>query len=153
MGWLHAPYKINKDDVSKSRYKRLSERDAEAPELKMPDIDSHEYVLEMFYETGMIMNGAHGAVPITWTELRNYSDQSGNVLTPWESSMVMKLSRAYCSAYHDGQDVAALPPYMPEDEDSLSAMRASVAARFKSLSAGAMPKSDTSKPRKKPKPA
>ena len=153
MGWLHAPYKINKDDPSKQRIKRLAERDVDAPELKMPAIDSHDYILDIFYETGMVLNGAHGAVPISWTELRNYSDQSGSILTPWESSVVMKLSRAYCSAYHDGQDAAALPPYMPEDEDSLNAMRASVAARFKSLSAGAMPKSDKSKPRKKPKPA
>lgn len=151
MGWLHAPYKINKDDVSKSRYKRLSDRDIEAPELKMPDVDSHDYVLEMFYETGMIMNGAHGAVPITWTELRNYSDQSGNVLTPWESSMVMKLSRAYCSAYHDGQDAAALPPYMPDDEDLIAKQRASVSNALASM--GAQMKDAKPKPRKKPKPA
>ncbi len=151
MGWLHAPYKINKDDVSKSRYKRLSDRDIEAPELKMPEVDSHEYVLEMFYETGMIMNGAHGAVPITWTELRNYSDQSGNVLTPWESSMVMKLSRAYCSAYHDGQDAAALPPYMPDDEDLIAKQRASVSNALASM--GAQMKDAKPKPRKKPKPA
>jgi hypothetical protein len=151
MGWLHAPYKINKDDVSKSRYKRLSDRDIEAPELKMPDVDSHDYVLEMFYETGMIMNGAHGAVPITWTELRNYSDQSGNVLTPWESSMVMKLSRAYCSAYHDGQDAAALPPYMPDDEDSIAKQRASVSNALASM--GVQMKESKSKPTKKPKPA
>ena len=151
MGWLHAPYKINKDDVSKSRYKRLSDRDIEAPELKMPDVDSHDYVLEMFYETGMIMNGAHGAVPITWTELRNYSDQSGNVLTPWESSLVMKLSRAYCSAYHDGQDAAALPPYMPDDEDLIAKQRASVSNALASM--GAQIKDAKPKPRKKPKPA
>lgn len=151
MGWLHAPYKINKDDESKSRYKRLSEKDAEAPELKMPEVDSHEYVLEMFYETGMVMNGAHGAVPITWTELRNYSDQSGSVLTPWESSMVMKLSRAYCSAYHDGQDAAALPPYMPDDEDSIARQRASVSIALASM--GAQMKDTKPKPRKKPKPA
>ncbi len=151
MGWLHAPYKINKDDVSKSRYKRLSDRDIEAPELKMPEVDSHEYVLEMFYETGMIMNGAHGAVPITWTELRNYSDQSGNVLTPWESSMVMKLSRAYCSAYHEGQAAAALPPYMPDDEDLIAKQRASVSNALASM--GAQMKDAKPKPRKKPKPA
>ncbi len=151
MGWLHAPYKINKDDVSKSRYKRLSDRDIDSPELKMPDVDSHDYVLEMFYETGMIMNGAHGAVPITWTELRNYSDQSGNVLTPWESSMVMKLSRAYCSAYHDGQDAAALPPYMPDDEGLIAKQRASVSNALASM--GAQMKDAKPKPRKKPKPA
>jgi len=151
MGWLHAPYKINKDDVSKSRYKRLSDRDIDAPELKMPDVDSHDYVLEMFYETGMILNGAHGAVPITWTELRNYSDQSGNVLTPWESSMVMKLSRAYCSAYHDGQDAAALPPYMPDDEDLIAKQRSNVSNMLASL--GGQMKDAKPKPRKKPKPA
>lgn len=151
MGWLHAPYKINKDDVSKSRYKRLSERDIESPELKMPEIDSHEYVLSLFYETGMVLNGVNGAVPITWTELRNYSDQSGNVLTPWESSMVMKLSRAYCSAYHDGQDAAALPPYMPDDIDSIAKQRASVSSALASM--GAAMKDSKPKPRKKPKPA
>lgn len=153
MGWLHAPYKLNKDDVSKSRIKRISESNPDAPELRMPDIESHEYVLGLFYETGMVMNGANGAVPITWTELRNYSDQSGAVLTPWESSTVMNMSRAYCSAYHDGQTPEALPPWVDDSEESLEAMRASVAAKFKAISAGAMPKSDPSKPRKKPKPA
>lgn len=153
MGWLHAPYRLNKDDASKSRIKRISESNPDAPELRMPEIESHEYVLGLFYEAGMVLNGANGAVPITWTELRNYSDQSGAVLTPWESSMVMNMSRAYCSAYHDGQTPEALPPWVDDSEESLEAMRASVAAKLKAISAGAMPKSDPSKPRKKPKPA
>lgn len=151
MGWLHAPYKINKDDESKSRYKRIVDRDTESPELKMPEIDSHEYILELFYQSGMILNGAHGAVPITWTELRNYSEQSGVDLTPWESEIVMRLSRAYCSAYHDGQKPEALPPWMPEDTDSITKQRENVSNTLAAM--GQAMKESKPKPRKKPKPA
>jgi hypothetical protein len=153
MGWLHAPYRLNKEDETRSRIKRLSESHPNAPELKMPELDSHEYVLELFYESGMVLNGANGAVPITWTELRNYSDQSGAVLTPWESKMIINMSRAYCTAYHDGQSPSALPPWVDDSQEALAAMRESVASKFKALSAGALPKTDQAKPRKKPKPA
>ena len=59
-----------------------------------------------------------GRTPITWQELKAYSDLSKVELTSWESERVISMSRAYCSMIVEAGDNRAMKaPYMPELTD------------------------------------
>lgn len=103
----------------------------------------------------MGMSGANGLISLTWQELESFSDLSGCNLTGWEAETLMAMSRAYSASYHKSQEPDSPPPWADDSPETLEQMRANVAAKFKALSAGTLPKAKepAKKPRKKVKPA
>ena len=152
---MHAPYKLHKDDKLKSRFKRLSSENENHPSLKLPEIDECDHIVQWFYQSGMGMSGANGLTALTWQELESFSALSGLNLTAWESEMLMAMSRTYSTSYHKSQEPDSPTPWVDESEETLEEMRANVAAKFRAISAGAMPKTTQAakKPHKKAKPA
>lgn len=60
------------------------------------------------------MAGANGAAPLTWTELDAYQRNFGAKLTPWESRMLIRLSRTYAHSLRAFVDPRMPPPYVSE---------------------------------------
>lgn len=121
----------------------------------MPDIDDCDYIVQWFYQSGMGMSGANGLMSLTWQELQSFSEMTGCELTGWEAEVLMSMSRAYSGSYHKSQEPDSPAPWMDESPETLEQMRANVAAKFKALSAGSLPKAKepAKKPHKKAKPA
>ena len=52
-----------------------------------------------------------GTIPISWVELKSFSDQSGYKLNGWESEQVIQMSRDYCSMSSKASEPNCPPPY------------------------------------------
>ena len=67
-----------------------------------------------------------GAVPITWTELASWSTMSAISVSPWESELLIGLSRMYCAQYN--ATVKDTPrPVAETDEDIIAKKRKLIA--------------------------
>ena len=101
------------------------------------------------------MSGANGLMALTWQELGSFSELSDANLTGWESETLINMSRAYTGSYHKSQEPDSPAPWVDDSPETIEQMRANVAAKFKALSSGTLPKAKepVKKPRKTPKPA
>lgn len=95
------------------------------PICKLPECD--EVVCRAFMECGLFSSGGMSIAPLTWSEVKAYSDLSRQDLTAWEAENVMMMSREYCSFSQKAKDWVCVQPYWPEmDEDELEAYRDSI---------------------------
>ena len=98
------------DGQKESRIEYLKKSDSLL--LKLPDITSAEYVIDLFYKAGICLQGFSGAIPLSWSELKAFSDLSGWMLNETESEMLMDMSKAYVASLNASKDVDAKAPYM-----------------------------------------
>lgn len=96
-------YKRNKD---KTRF------DLEQKQF-FPELKGAEYLLEHLKTIGFYSNGGMGIVPITFQEIKAYSDLMGIQFTPKEVVTLREMSNAYVNqSYDKGFDCRR--PYKPE---------------------------------------
>jgi len=75
------------------------------------------------------MSGSMGRAPLTWSEVKSFSDQSGYMLSGWESEQLINMSREYCYMAHDADEIDCPAPYrsdIKDDNDALQRMRENV---------------------------
>jgi hypothetical protein len=67
-------------------------------ELAGPDLpDGCEYLIGWLYDVGPALPGAMGFVPLTYSELRAWSELQQISISPWEAGTLRELSAAYCA--------------------------------------------------------
>jgi hypothetical protein len=110
--WLGAAPDKPESDKSKTPAKtRLqkmkdSVRD-EFFEPDMPPIGDAGYLLTHFWQVGPTL----GDSPITNTELRNYQENEGIALSPWECKTLRRLSIDYLNESHRATKDDCQPPF------------------------------------------
>lgn len=90
-----------------------------APMLDMPELEECAvYLVDWLHMAGTVGSGMHGAVPLTWAELQAWAQLSDSQPTPWESSQLMAMSRAYAAMSSKATDPNCPAPHVP-DADTL----------------------------------
>lgn len=79
----------------------------------MPPIEWGEHLIAYLFECGPVLSTGMGVVPICDGDLLAWRENRGVALTPWESDMIVKMSRAYSNGLTQYADTAAMPPWTP----------------------------------------
>lgn len=74
--------------------------------IPMPDAD-HQ-LIDVLAEMGWCQSGGWGPIPLSATEIAAWCDGMGEALTPWEFSMIRRMSAAFVSGSN-----AECAPYQP----------------------------------------
>lgn len=89
---------------------------------------------EYFEEVGPCGYGFDGLVPLTFAEVKAWVDLTAMDVRPWEASMVVRMSKAYCQQHSISDDPMTPPPFTVEKtEEQLRIMRERAQARIKKL--------------------
>lgn len=94
-------------------------------EPDMPDPGAAAYLLRHFWAVGPTL----GDQALTHGELRHYQDNEGITLSPWECSILRRLSDAYLHESAKARDANCLPPFA-ESSDAKRLRRAQVKAKL-----------------------
>lgn len=74
--------------------------------------------MQHFGRLGRGLSGGMGFVPLTWSEVAAYSNQSAVELSGWESAQIVEMSRAYTSTLAQANEDYRMPaPYSREMSD------------------------------------
>ncbi len=116
----------SKHENPEARLETLREGD---PRLQMPIAD--ESIIKYWFELGLCLNGGYGDSPLTYSEVKSYSDLVAD-LSPFESVSLVKMSAAYASEKAQAtNDINRPSPH--EGKADIDAMRSGVAAAFKAM--------------------
>lgn len=84
----------------------------------------------MIYDVGYASSGE----PITYQELRAWSDLSGVMLDGWSAKMMIEMSSEYMAQYRISSKKECPPPFIKEIKgDDLQKAGAAVTEKFKAL--------------------
>lgn len=81
----------------------------------MPPLDRGGYLVGYLIEIGPTMAAGMGAGPITHGEIRDWQDNTGIELQPWEAHLLRRLSREYLAESHRAEKLGCVPPWAPPD--------------------------------------
>jgi hypothetical protein len=95
----------------------------------LPHVDS--YLIDVWHELGRALSGGYGLVPLTFTEIKAYSD-SVYELNSFDCSMLSRMSREYVSEQAAASQDANRPaPH--EGKANIEAIRSNVAKSLKAM--------------------
>lgn len=77
----------------------------------MPEIESCDYILEIWQKAGIVKSTGMGIVPLDWQDVKAFS--SFYELNAFEASVIVEMSRAY-SQGNNTKDRNSKPPYKRE---------------------------------------
>lgn len=106
---------------------RIDEMKANGQEAEMPPNDA-PHLTEYFFDAGAVMNLGGGQAPISSAELVAWQQGRGITLSPWEFSLLRRLSRDYLNQYFASQDPSEPAPYI--SRASIEANRKAVNRRI-----------------------
>lgn len=118
--WLHSKYPKG----TESRLSTIIEKSPDSPLLQMPELpDQSAYIINHVIEVGTTMSSGLGVTPLSWTEIKSWSELTMTDLTSWEASLIMELSRTFTSNYNKFDDKDFPTPYIIEEFDRSSASK------------------------------
>jgi hypothetical protein len=65
------------------------------------------------FEAGPVNNGGMGQSPLSWTDIKTWSDMTGVEVSGWEGATIRRLSSSYLSEYQQAKDPSRPAPYSP----------------------------------------
>lgn len=103
------------------------------PAKSLPEIN--EYLSLCFQLSGMYGGNGMGCVPLSWAEIKAFSEQAAYPLTGWESEQLILMSRSYCSMAHKGTELGCPAPYQEgiSDEEVEQSMRDKVTKQWEAF--------------------
>jgi hypothetical protein len=82
---------------------------------------------------GWHARGFNGAEPLSWQEIKAWSDMTRNELAGWEATALRLMSQSYCNwQYRTSADKDIDPPILPPEE-VIAEIQAINAKRFKAM--------------------
>ena len=94
--------------------------------LKFPNIDGAEYLLQHLNTMGFSSSNGMGSIPISFQEIKAYSDLMGLEFTPQEVLALRAMSEAYVYESHD-KSVNAQPPFGREKTKKVDSFASALA--------------------------
>ena len=101
--------KENKD--KRSRFVRFNESDPDCLELKLPDVNGADYLVNLLHEAGPVGSNGYGIEGLRWSEIYSWLATTGLFLEPWESILIKKMSDAYAAEFNRSNGKECAPPY------------------------------------------
>ena len=77
------------------------------PGLERPPLDAADHLIEHLFDIGPVS----GDSPISYQDIKAWSDITGHVLDGWEASTLRQMSSAYLAEYHAASEPNRQPPY------------------------------------------
>ena len=72
------------------------------PTLDAPQVDEgYEYLVDFLHEIGTVGTGGMSVTPLTFTEIKSWSDLTDTPLDSFETKALMAMSRAYSNQVSD----------------------------------------------------
>lgn len=98
----------SKVEETKTRLEIIKE-DGRAPHY--PPLECAEHIINYLFEVGPSMSGGMGSIQITNTELRDWQQNIGIKLQPWEARFIRRLSGDYLSESHRATEKGCAAPW------------------------------------------
>lgn len=67
----------------------------------MPEIPDDIDAIRVLDELGWALSAGMGLVSISYSEIKAYVELTGEMLSPWEVTMIRRMSEAYCVGTND----------------------------------------------------
>lgn len=84
---------------------------AEEATIPLPDVGDGLYLVNTLDEIGAALQSGMGLSPITWQEIKSWSDCTGMKLSPWELITLKEMSHAYAVELSQKQDRKRQAPW------------------------------------------
>ena len=85
---------------------------------QLPELESYSFLAEWLRDLGYYGSSGFGAEPISWSEMRAWSELTGHDLTPFEAETLRLMSESYVAeAIKFTKEAAPPPPWLPEGSD------------------------------------
>jgi len=95
----------------------------------MPPLDGGDYLVGYLFEVGPTMAGAMGAGPLTFGEIRAWSELTGVPINPVEARFLRSLSIVYLNESHRAEKLGCEPPWKtPQTKREPTALQVSLRA-------------------------
>ena len=90
--------------------------------LEPPLLEYYSYLIGWLFEVGPVVNGGMGQSPLSYSDIKTWSDMVGVNVTGWEATTIKNLSNAYLSEYQQAKDPQRPNPNITEwtDDDRIS---------------------------------
>jgi hypothetical protein len=86
---------------------------------KMPDIDfGFTHLIEWIHELGFFLNGGMGAIPLSYSEIKAFSDLTQNPVTPFDAKVLRDMSNAFISTQEKAKDSECKDPLLELNEEN-----------------------------------
>lgn len=96
----------------------------------MPRLECGAHLVDFLWQVGPAMPGGVGPVPITFSELQAWQQQTGCALGSWEVRTLRRMSVAYVAQAEDSRRRDCPPPWIPP---AMVRDRADTAKRVRAL--------------------
>lgn len=114
LAWLDATPEPLKNEKPQTRREILRQR--KSPLLELPELE-YPNLFEWFMEVGPCEFTQSGISPISYQEIKAWSDVKGLVLVENEGQVLKQLSAEYCTVYINGRDRDMPPPFIAYNFD------------------------------------
>jgi len=71
---------------------------------QLPPLLGFEHVAAAWSEAGRFTHGAHGIIPLQWSELAAYQQLVSPALNGFELSMIRRMSESFCDEMNASED-------------------------------------------------
>jgi hypothetical protein len=107
----------------KSKQSRLEKN----PQSRFPPLDWGGHLIGWLFEAGPVLSTGMGLAPLCDRDLVAWQENQGLLLTGWECSTLIRLSRIYASGLSQYTDPKSAPPWAPPADPE--AMKRATASR------------------------
>ena len=94
-----------------------------------PEVSSGRYLIDYLFDVGPCMEGAMGAVSLSYQEILAWQINLGLRLAPWEVRMLKTLSREFVSMSNDARDIDCEAPWGASEYAQTSKQRTAMAMK------------------------
>lgn len=131
------------EEKEESRWELLSIENS--PLLELPETEGAEYLLDYLFEVGPMNTLGMGPSPITYTDIKHWSEITNTHISPLDAHLLRHLSREYVSQFNASKENNAPAPAL-EDQKTIEEQRSTVVSKFKAF---AQSKNSANKKRKR----
>jgi len=101
---------------------------------RFPPLDWGRHLIEWLFEAGPVLSTGMGLAPLCDRDLVAWQENQGLLLTGWECSTMIRLSRIYANGISQYTDPRSIPPWSPDvREESVKAATEAMQGWLKKL--------------------
>ncbi len=136
IAWLQTPIDPEFKPSKKSESRISSNDQKDFLSQIHPDAYS-SYLISLAQSMGLYKNSGFGHEPISWSEMKAWSEITNTKITPWEAKVLMKLSIAFVYQMSISKNSSCISPVVEVDEDELKLRRSNISNAFKMMAKAA----------------